>query len=89
MNTYKIEYTRRFVKQIKKMDPFVRKNIMNWLDLNIQHSNNPKLHGKPLVGNYKGKWRYRIGNYRVICKIEEKQMLILALEVDHRKNIYN
>jgi len=86
--TYKLKYSQRFVKQIKKMDKFVQKNIMNWLDLNIQNTNNPKNHGKALVGNHKGKWHYRIGNYRVICVIEQEQLIVLALEVGHRNKIY-
>lgn len=86
--TYKLKYSQRFVKQIKKMDKFVQKNIMNWLDLNIQNTNNLKNHGKALVGNHKGKWRYRIGNYRVICVIEQEQLIVLALEVGHRNKIY-
>jgi len=86
--TYKLKYSKRFVKQIKKMDKFVQKNIMNWLDLNIQNSNNPKNYGKALVGNHKGKWRYRIGNYRVICVIKEEHLIILALEVGHRNKVY-
>lgn len=86
--TYKLKYSQRFVKQIKKMDKFVQKNIMNWLDLNIQNTNNPKNHGKALVGNHKGKWRCRIGNYRVICVIEQEQLIVLALEVGHRNKIY-
>ena len=86
--TYKLKYSQRFVKQIKKMDKFVQKNIMNWLDLNIQNTNNPKNHGKALVGNHKGKWRYRIGNYRVICVIEQEQLIVLSLEVGHRNKIY-
>lgn len=86
--TYKLKYSKRFVKQIKKMDKFVQKNIMNWLDLNIQNTNNPKNYGTALVGNHKGKWRYRIGNYRVICVIEEEHLIVLALEVGHRNKVY-
>jgi len=72
------------------MNKFVQKNIMNWLDLNIQNSNNPKNYRKTLVGNHKGKWRYHyhIGNYRVICVIEEEHLIVLALEVGHRNKVY-
>lgn len=87
-NSYKLKYSKRFVKQIKKMDKFVQSNIMKWLDLNIQSTDNPRKHGKALVDNHKGKWRYRIGSYRVICVIEEEQLIILALEVGHRNKIY-
>lgn len=87
-NSYKLKYSKRFVKQIKRMDKFVQSNIMKWLDLNIQSTDNPRKHGKALVSNHKGKWRYRIGNYRVVCVIEEEQLIILALEVGHRNKIY-
>ena len=50
--TYKLKYSQRFVKQIKKMDKFVQKNIMNWLDLNIQNSNNPKNYGQALIDDH-------------------------------------
>lgn len=85
---YKLEYSKGFISQIKKMDKFVQKNIMNWLEVNIQNTDDPKKHGKALVGNLKGKWRYRIGNYRVICVIEEDKLIILALGVGHRNKVY-
>ncbi|MGF3084332.1 type II toxin-antitoxin system RelE family toxin, partial [Streptococcus pyogenes] len=50
--------------------------------------NNPRQFGKALTGQYKGLWRYRVGNYRVICDIVDNEMIILALEVGHRKEIY-
>lgn len=40
------------------------------------------------MGNYTVKWRYRIGNYRVIAKIDDEKLIVLTLEVGHRKNIY-
>ncbi len=46
------------------------------------------MHGKSLVQNKSGQWRYRIGDYRVICEIQDEKMIVLALEVGHRKNIY-
>lgn len=85
---YTLEYSRGFVKQIKKMDKFVQKNIINWFGVNIQNTNNPKQHEKALSGNLKGKWRYHVGNYRILCVIEETQLIVLALQVGHRNKIY-
>lgn len=87
-NTYELKYSKRFIRQIKKMDKFVQKNIMNWLDTHIQNKDNPKMFGKPLVGNHKDKWSYRIGNYRVLCVIEDDSLIVLALEVGHRNKVY-
>ncbi len=85
---YKLQYSKGFINQIKKMDPFVQKNIMSWLEVNIQNTNNPRKYGKALKGNLIGTWRYRIGNYRVICVIEDDKLIVLALGVGHRNKIY-
>jgi len=86
--TFHVETTRRLDKQLKKLDKFAANTILKWLDKNIEGSNNPRLMGKPLVGNHSGKWRYRIGSYRVITKVDDEKLIILALEVGHRKDIY-
>ncbi|MFQ9332416.1 MAG: type II toxin-antitoxin system RelE family toxin, partial [Finegoldia magna] len=44
--------------------------------------------GKCLTANRKGQWRYRIGDYRLICQIEDNKMIILALTIGHRRDIY-
>ncbi|MGY3777074.1 type II toxin-antitoxin system RelE family toxin [Isobaculum melis] len=85
---YRVETTPRFEKQLAKLDKFTAKMILKWLLKNIADTNNPKKSGKLLVGNHSGKWRYRVGDYRIICKIEEDELLVLALEVGHRKKIY-
>lgn len=85
---YKVETTINFEKQLAKLDKFTSRVILKWLAKHIEGTTDPRLTGKSLVGNYSGKWRYRIGDYRVICKIEDAQLLVLALEVGHRKNIY-
>lgn len=46
------------------------------------------MHGKRLIENKSGQWRYRIGDYRVICEIQEQEIIVLVLEVGHSKNIY-
>ncbi|WP_083505612.1 type II toxin-antitoxin system RelE family toxin [Gemelliphila asaccharolytica] len=58
------------------------------MDKNLQNCINPREKGKALSYNRIGQWRYRIGNYRLICEIKDKELIILALEFGHRKNIY-
>ena len=62
---------------------------MKKLEKNIQNCENPRLHGKGLVENKSGQWRYRIGDYRVICEIQDKEIIVLVLEVGHRREIYS
>ena len=83
--TYKIVPTPKFVKNFKKLDPFVRKQIKSYLN---RVTDNPRAKGKALVANRTGQWRYRIGAYRVIVNIQDNELIILALEVGHRRDIY-
>lgn len=85
---YKIVFTDRAKKQLKKMDKHTAALIIGWLEKNVEGCDNPRIHGKGLVENKSGQWRYRIGDYRVICEIQEEQIVILVLEVGHRSNIY-
>ena len=83
--TYKIVPTPKFAKNFKKLDPFVRKQIKSYLN---RVTDNPRAKGKALVANGTGQWRYRIGAYRVIVNIQDNELIILALEVGHRRDIY-
>ena len=83
--TYKIVPTPKFTKSFKKLDPFVRKQIKAYLN---RVTDNPRVKGKALVANRTGQWRYRIGAYRVIVNIQDNELIILALEVGHRRDIY-
>lgn len=86
--TYKLEYEQKARKQLKKLDVNTRNNILNWLDKNIANTSNPRQHGKALTGTFAGLWRYRVGNYRIICSIQDDQLIVLALQIDHRSSIY-
>ena len=86
---YKVIFTERAKKQLKKLDKHIAALIVGWLEKNIQNCENPRLHGKGLVENKSGQWRYRIGDYRVICEIQDKEIIVLVLEVGHRREIYD
>ncbi len=86
--TYKFKYSKQVTKQLKKLDKSIEKRITQWIDKNIKHSENPRAKGKPLVANHKREWRYRIGDYRLICDIRDNELTILALAVGHRNKIY-
>ena len=70
------------------MDKPVARNIIAWIENNLENCENPRLHGKPLVGNRKGDWRYRVGDYRIIADIQDDRILILVLDIEHRSKVY-
>ena len=55
---------------------------------NLFDSDNPRLHGKGLTANRLGQWRYRIGDYRLICDIQDNKLVIVMIDVGHRREIY-
>lgn len=82
-----IDFSEKAVKQIKKLDKEVQKQIKKWKE-EMQSLESPNQKGKALKGNLKGLWRYRINDYRLICLNDDKKLTILCLEVGHRKEIY-
>lgn len=85
---YHVELSKSAEKRLAKMDKSTAKNIISWIEDNLEGCENPRLLGKPLVGNRSGEWRYRIGDYRMIADIQDDRILILILEIGHRSKIY-
>lgn len=81
--------TEKFDKKFKKLDNYTKLMIKSWIVKNLVNCEDPKLYGKVLTGNFKGLWRYRIGDYRLICEINGNEFTILALSIGHRREIYN
>ena len=84
---WKIEFESKAAKHFEKLDKTIQKRIGVEID-KIAQIKNPRDYGKSLKGNLSGLWRYRAGDYRILCKIYDDKLLILVLDVDHRKNIY-
>ena len=85
---YKVVFSKKAKKQLKKLDKHISALILGWLEKNIQGCENPRVHGKGLVENKSGQWRYRVGDYRIICEIKDSEVLILVLSIGHRREIY-
>lgn len=88
MKRYNVDYAKSAQRTLRKMDPGIRAMIMRWIDKNLVHCDNPRIHGKALAGNLSGLWRYRVGNYRLIAEIHDDRLVILMLEIGHRSEIY-
>ena len=83
---WKIEVSASAAKDLKKMGGN-RIKILKYLR-KIENMENPRELGKPLKGILKDLWRYRVGEYRMICEIKDEQLIVLTLKIGHRKNIY-
>lgn len=86
---YSVETTTRFDKDFKKLDRYTQRMIKSWIDKNLVETENPRQHGRGLTANRSGQWRYRIGDYRLICQIDDNKLIILALSVGHRREVYD
>ena len=83
-----IEYTNRAERQFSRLSPQVSRRIKDYLENRIASLGNPRGLGGPLGGNLGGSWRYRIGDYRVICDIQDEVMVVLVVTVGHRGQVY-
>lgn len=86
--SYRLLYATRAERQLAKFDPGVARVIVSWLNKNIDGTDNPRAHGKGLHSDRTGVWRYRIGDYRVLCDIQDDELVVLAIEVAHRSAAY-
>lgn len=86
--TYELRTDKRFDKAFKKLDRPIQMMLKDWIEKNLIDCDDPRRTGKALTGNMADIWRYRIGNYRLLCKIDDGALIIFALNVGHRKDIY-
>ncbi|WP_314806024.1 type II toxin-antitoxin system RelE/ParE family toxin [Actinomyces bouchesdurhonensis] len=84
---WRAELSPRALKQLSKLDKPNARRIIEYLR-EISSGEDPRSRGKGLTGNLAGFWRYRVGNYRIIASIEDDELLILAITIDHRSQIY-
>lgn len=85
---YSVVLTKRAKKQLDSMDEVTRLMIMKWMAKHLDDVEDPFASGHGLKGDKKGFWRYRVGNYRIIAKIEKGELLILVIEISDRSKVY-
>ena len=87
MKRYALVYSKEALKDLKKLDNSVSRVIYAWLKKNIDGCSDPRIHGKGITANRSGQWRYRAGNYRIVCKIEDDKVIVLVLTIGHRSTV--
>ncbi len=85
---YSVKASERFKKEFIKLDKYTQKLIKSWIQKNLVGCSDPRQHGKGLTANRSGQWRYRIGDYRLIVEIKDNELIILALSIGHRREVY-
>ncbi len=80
-----VNFEPRALAELRKLDRSAQKRIVNFLQERV---GNPRDFGRPLTGEKVGLWRYRIGDYRLVCRIEDDRLIVLVLRVAHRKEVY-
>lgn len=85
---WRIEISETAKKQLAKLDQQVQKEILRYLRERIGTDEDPRRYGAPLRRELTGRWKYRVGSYRLICDIQDAKILVLVLMIDHRSKVY-
>lgn len=83
----KIEYAPAASKQFTQLDKPIQRRIKKYMS-EIAILDNPRAHGKELTSNLSGLWRYRVGDYRILCRIRDDKLIITVIEIEHRSMVY-
>jgi mRNA interferase RelE/StbE len=84
---WQIKFSKTADKSLRKLDRTVAAKILDELE-EVSNLNNPRSRGKGLKHNLGGLWRYRVGDYRIICDIEDEVLVVLVVDVSHRRDVY-
>lgn len=85
---WRVEFKQSAFRQLEKLDRQVQRRIVDFLNKRIARGAEPRQQGKALHGERQGLWRYRVGDYRIICEIQDRRLVVLVLALAHRKEVY-
>jgi addiction module toxin, relE/stbE family len=83
---YEISTTDKFDKSFKKLDRQAQRIIKTWIEQKLMECDDPRVHGKALTANRSGQWRYRVGDYRILAEIQDNKLVLILVDVGHRKD---
>jgi len=86
--TWSVEWDDRARKELRKLDVQVQRTLLRYFRERIAVDDDPRRFGKPLRHTMQGLWRYRVGDYRLVCHIEHQRCVVLVLAVGHRGAVY-
>ncbi len=83
-----VSFEPRALGELKKLDRTVQRRVVSLLQNRVAGDHDPRELGKALTGEKMGLWRYRVGNYRIVCRINDETREVLIVRIGHRKEIY-
>ncbi len=87
--SWKVEYEPRALRQLKKLEKRTVEQIRQVMESRVAREENPRNLGKAMTGEWKGLWRFRVGDYRIVCDIRDAELVIVAVQIGHRKDVYD
>jgi len=87
--TWRIEFDSDAARDLRKLGTVAERAIVRYLRQRIATADDPRRFGKPLTGDLKGLWRYRVGSYRIVAEIEDDRFVVLIVTVGHRREVYD
>jgi len=85
---WRIEFDPAAIKELERLDKTVERRIVRFLRERVANLDDPRQMGGSLQGTRSGLWRYRVGDYRIICSLEHDRLVVLVLQVGHRRDVY-
>jgi mRNA interferase RelE/StbE len=86
--TWRVEFGADAARELRKLGPEPQRLILTYLRTRIATAEDPRRFGRPLTADLKGLWRYRVGDYRIVAKIEADRLVVLVVTVGHRREVY-
>ena len=80
-------YSDAALRQLKKLDRSAARRIVDYMS-QIGGLSDPRLRGKALIANFSGKWRYRVGDFRIVCTISDKELTVCVVKIEKRDSVY-
>lgn len=87
--SWKVELDAAAIKDLKKLGKDASRRILAYMETRIATEEDPRRFGKPLLGTMAGLWRYRVEDYRIICRIEDGMLTVLVVAAGHRRDVYD
>ncbi len=86
---WQIEFSDQADRDFAKLDKAIQRRVFQFLHRRVAPSPDPRVFGKPLMHELAGLWRYRVGDYRILCHIEDEKLTVLIVDIDHRSRVYS
>jgi len=86
---WRVEFDSDAARDLRKLGAEPQRLILRYLRRRIATAEDPRRFGRPLTGDLKGLWRYRVGDYCIIAAIEDDRFVVLVVTVGHRREVYD